>query len=171
MVKILKDIGNEQYTFQKGELYKSLDGDKTNVKELKGKVLIRQPDSPKKEDWWCAIDKSENGNIFEVLEDYNFTNKQIKTIQLNFANDFTAIAGFSFGRRIYEEQVRDKIFSEDKIEIVFPSYIEKISSSFIEGFFSEIVEVIGYRNISKRVVIRAATSKLTNKIKRELYYQ
>lgn len=68
MVKMLKEIGKDKFTFKKGGFYKSLDGDKTDAQELKGKVLIRQPDSPKKKDWWCIVDKGEIGRTIEIVE-------------------------------------------------------------------------------------------------------
>lgn len=68
MVRMLKEIGNDKFTFKKGVVYKFLDGDETGVQELKGKILIRQPNSPKKNDWWCIVDKSEIGRTIEIVE-------------------------------------------------------------------------------------------------------
>lgn len=66
MVRMLKEIGNDKFTFKKDCVYKFLDGDETGVQELKGKILIRQPNSPKKKDWWCMVDKSAIGEIIEI---------------------------------------------------------------------------------------------------------
>lgn len=65
---MLKEIGNDKFTFQKDSVYKFLDGDETGVEELKGKILIRQPNSPKKKDWWCTVDKSEIGKMIEIID-------------------------------------------------------------------------------------------------------
>lgn len=54
---MLDDIDGKDFWFKKGEKYRALDGDKTGVEELSGKILVRQPNSPKK-DWWCTFDKS-----------------------------------------------------------------------------------------------------------------
>lgn len=56
-VIMLEDIDGKEFWFKKGEKYKALDGDKTDVEELIGKILVRQPNSPKKKDWWCTFDK------------------------------------------------------------------------------------------------------------------
>lgn len=68
MVKMLKEIGNDKFTFKKGSVYKFLDGDEMDIKELRGKILIRQPNSPNKKDWWCTFDKSEIGRSIEIVE-------------------------------------------------------------------------------------------------------
>lgn len=49
-VIMLEDIDGTEFWFKKGEKYKALDGDKTDVKELSGKILVRQPNSHKKKD-------------------------------------------------------------------------------------------------------------------------
>ena len=56
-VVMLEEIDGKGFWFKKGEIYKALDGDKTDVEALKGKVLVRQPNSPKKKDWWYAFSK------------------------------------------------------------------------------------------------------------------
>lgn len=68
MVIILKKIGNEEFVFEEGNAYKSLDGDETGIEELKNKILLRQPNSPKKKDWWCIVDKSAIGEIIEIID-------------------------------------------------------------------------------------------------------
>ncbi len=66
-VMMLETIEGKKFSFVKGRKYKALDGDETGVKELCGKILVRQPNSPKKKDWWCMFDKSFIGKrlIFE----------------------------------------------------------------------------------------------------------
>jgi len=55
---MLETITGNQFSFIKGEKYKALDGDETTARELRGKILVRQPNSPKKENWWCMFEKS-----------------------------------------------------------------------------------------------------------------
>ena len=43
---MLEDIDGKEFWFNKGEKYKALDGDKTDVEELSGKILVRQPNNP-----------------------------------------------------------------------------------------------------------------------------
>lgn len=68
MIKMLKEIGNDEFTFKKGSVHKFLDGDEMDIEELRGKILIRQPNSPNKKDWWCTFDKSEIGRSIEIVE-------------------------------------------------------------------------------------------------------
>ena len=64
---MLEDIDGKDFWFKKGEIYKALDGDKTDVGELKGKVLIRQPNSPKKKDWWSMFSKELIGKKITII--------------------------------------------------------------------------------------------------------
>lgn len=64
---MLEDIDGQGFWFKKGEKYKALDGDKTDVKELSGKILVRQPNSPKKKDWWCTFDKTYIGKKIAII--------------------------------------------------------------------------------------------------------
>lgn len=57
-VIMLDTIKGEDFSFTNGEKYKALDGDEIGIKELEGKILIRQPNSPKKINWYCEVDKS-----------------------------------------------------------------------------------------------------------------
>lgn len=66
-VIMLETITGKQFSFIRGEKYKALDGDETGVKELCEKILVRQPNSPKKKDWWCIFDKSCVDKKFIIL--------------------------------------------------------------------------------------------------------
>ena len=72
-VVMLEDIDSRDFWFKKGEIYKALDGDKTSVDALHGKILVRQPNSPKHKDWWCQFDKSLINKKITVIK-----NKDIK---------------------------------------------------------------------------------------------
>lgn len=66
-VVMLEEIDCKDFRFKKGEIYKAIDGDNTSVEELKGKILVRQPNSPKKKDWWCTISKDLIGNKVTII--------------------------------------------------------------------------------------------------------
>ncbi len=66
-VVMLEDIDGKDFWFKKGEIYKALDGDKTDVDELNNKILVRQPNSHKKKDWWCKFDKSLLGKKITII--------------------------------------------------------------------------------------------------------
>lgn len=66
-VVMLEEIDGVGFWFKKGEIYKALDGDKTDVEALKGKVLVRQPNSPEKKDWWCTFSKEFIGKKITII--------------------------------------------------------------------------------------------------------
>lgn len=70
---MLEDIDGRDFWFKKGEIYKALDGDKTGVDALSGTILVRQPNSSKRKDWWCQFDKLLIGKKITVIK-----NKYVK---------------------------------------------------------------------------------------------
>lgn len=66
-VIMLEEINGKGFWFKKGEKYRALDGDKTDVKELNNKILVRQPNSPKRKDWWCTFDKACVGKQIAII--------------------------------------------------------------------------------------------------------
>ncbi len=92
----------------------------------------------------------------------------INVIKLVFNKSTTRLAGNPYGVSVYKEQVEDKI-DYSKINIIeFPDNIEKAASSFVQGFFAEIVEQIGYSNIGRVVKIKASNESLEESIYRDL---
>ena len=71
-------------------------------------------------------------------------------IYLRFDKMIVGLAGYDYGKTVYEEQVSNK-----KIIIVFPDQIQRIASSFIQGFFDEIVKRIGIAGIEKQIEIKS----------------
>ncbi len=57
-VIMLKTIKGKEFSFMKGEKYKALDGDGMGAEDLAGKILVKQPNSPKGKNWWCTFSKS-----------------------------------------------------------------------------------------------------------------
>ena len=76
-------------------------------------------------------------------------------INLEFKKDITKLAGNPLGRKVYDEQVKDIIHFDDKICIVFPKNIDRIASSFVQGFFKEIVDEIGIVGIFEKIEVVA----------------
>lgn len=66
-VIMLDTISTKEFSFIKGEKYKALDGDEVGIKELRNKILIRQPNSPSKENWWCQFNKMYLGNKITII--------------------------------------------------------------------------------------------------------
>jgi hypothetical protein len=65
MVEFLEDVEGGDFKFETGKHYVSME---SPTKELKDCILIRQPNSPKKKNWWCRFDKKSIDKIFKVIE-------------------------------------------------------------------------------------------------------
>lgn len=65
-VIMLMTIKGPGFSFVKGEKYKAMDGDEINHEKLSGKILVKQPNSPKGKPWWCEVDKSCIGRIMNI---------------------------------------------------------------------------------------------------------
>lgn len=64
-----------------------------------------------------------------------------------------ALVGRSYGREVYRTWFAGKVDVSRKFTIVFPKQVEMISSSFVQGFFEEIVEAIGVKGVEDRLVV------------------
>lgn len=93
----------------------------------------------------------------------------MNSVKLNFKKSETRLAGFPFGKKIYNEQVKDNISLDDDVTIEFPKQIEKVASSFVQGFFSDIINKLGYIGVDEKITIKAGTEKLEDEIKKNIY--
>lgn len=90
-----------------------------------------------------------------------------KNIKLQFDNTISGVAGFPLGKKTFENQVKEHIqFDnvEDSFEITFPANIERISSSFIQGFFAELIEKYGFNYITSKIVVKTSSADLSKSI-------
>ena len=72
-------------------------------------------------------------------------------INLVFPKDFTKLAGNKYGKGIYQAQVKDIINLDEHIIFVIPDQIDRAASSFVQGFFDEIVKAIGLDGIKTKI--------------------
>ena len=89
----------------------------------------------------------------------------MKVVKLIFDKSQTRLVGFPYGETTYREQVKqmyDKISDENE-------QIEKVASSFVQGFFSELINSIGYEKIEERFIIESSNEKLTARIQENIY--
>lgn len=97
----------------------------------------------------------------------------MKIVELKFEKSETRLAGFPYGETTYNEQVKKSVEgnkdNQEQIKIVFPAQIEKVASSFVQGFFSELINTIGYEKIEELFVIETSSEKLTKKIIENIY--
>lgn len=78
---------------------------------------------------------------------------QMNVIELEFDKMDTGLAGNAYGRSIYEEQVKSKFVAGQKNVIRFPENIEQVASSFVQGFFAELVKEMGYEKVREQIII------------------
>lgn len=74
-------------------------------------------------------------------------------IELSFDKKLSGLAGYQYGLSEYKRQVEGKIDFDKDIILIFPDNIVRIASSFIQGFFEELVGEIGVSGIEERVKI------------------
>ena len=81
-------------------------------------------------------------------------------IKLKFEKSLEGLAGYEFGMETYKNQVENRINFDQKITIVFPDNIQRIASSFIQGFFENIVQHIGVSGVVKNIEIISTKEEL-----------
>jgi hypothetical protein len=81
-------------------------------------------------------------------------------IKLKFEKSLEGLAGYEFGMETYKNQVENRINFDQKITIVFPDNIQRIASSFIQGFFENIVQHIGVSGVEKNIEIISTKEEL-----------
>lgn len=89
-------------------------------------------------------------------------------VKLELPKDTTNLAGFDYGNTIYEKQVKNKINIEKEYTIEFPDHINMIASSFVQGFFSEIVESIGLLATEERTNIKSVHDNIVKNTLKKL---
>ena len=87
---------------------------------------------------------------------------------LEIEKSTTKLSGNKLGRQIYEEQVKGKIDFDKPIRIIFPERIDFLASSFIQGFFYEIVRQIGIRGVEENVQVVAEIPNINEVVRKSL---
>lgn len=77
-------------------------------------------------------------------------------IVLTFKKDLSKLAGNTLGRNTYESQVKDVIDFSKKIVFVIPTQINRLASSFVQGFFDAIVNEIGISGVEKQIFFESS---------------
>lgn len=83
-------------------------------------------------------------------------------IKLEFKKDLTKLAGNPFGQETYDRQVKEVINFDNEITFIFPERIDGMGSSFVQGFFSEIVKNIGISGVRERIFIQSSVPDAKN---------
>lgn len=89
-------------------------------------------------------------------------------IKLEFSKSVTRLAGNEYGRSVYNSQVRNAIDFSQTVTIEFPEHIVSVASSFVQGFFEEIIMKVGILGIGDKVIVIAPGMDVEKKIIRNL---
>ena len=76
----------------------------------------------------------------------------------------TRLLGNPFGKEVFFNQVKTGINYQEKITIIFPEHVERLVSSFVQGFFEEIKRNIGINGIIDNVDIVSSIDGLKDEI-------
>lgn len=92
------------------------------------------------------------------------------TVKLELPKSSAGLAGYEYGKEVFNKQIGDVYKKESgKLKIVFPPNIERVASSFVQGFFSIIVEEHGYDVVQDRIILEAKSKELEEDIWQRLY--
>lgn len=81
--------------------------------------------------------------------------------ELELEKSLTKLSGFDLGKDIFDKQVKENIdYSDKSIEIIIPERVDLIGSSFIQGFFEDMVNKIGISGIEEKVIIKSSISDI-----------
>ena len=87
---------------------------------------------------------------------------------LVLSKNIIGLAGYEYGKQIYESQVRGNIDINKDFYIEIPSNIKFVASSFVQGFFSQIIEEIGLSLTEKRAKILSKNANIEEKFLKKL---
>lgn len=90
-------------------------------------------------------------------------------IYLEFDKTTTRLTYYPYGKEVYETQVKSKLdFSDEVTYIIFPDQIVKTGSSFVQGFFEDIVSKLGFEAIGEKIVIVSKNESLKESVRENL---
>lgn len=88
---------------------------------------------------------------------------------MEFPNTLTRLTDNPYGRRIFQEQV-EKNIKYDMVNVIqFPDHIIRASSSFVQGFFTEIVQHLGYDKLKEYIEIKSINQSLIDSVWKNLF--
>lgn len=89
-------------------------------------------------------------------------------VTLSIDKDIVSLAGYDFGKSIYCSQVKEKIDINKNFSIEIPSNVKFVASSFVQGFFSDIINEIGLLATEERIRIISENTKLSKSVMSKL---
>ena len=93
---------------------------------------------------------------------------QSNIIKLKFSNTESGLAGNNYGRSVYAKQVKPTLNLDELNIIKFPDNITQVASSFVQGFFADVVKEVGYEKVRQHIVIDSPYEYLVKGIMEDL---
>lgn len=93
----------------------------------------------------------------------------LNCVTLEFEKTITRVAGFDYGQECYRNQILGKLDYTQPFTLIIPSHIQRIASSFVQGFFADIKKEIGISGIRENMTISSPNEKLKSDIVEKLY--
>lgn len=87
----------------------------------------------------------------------------MKQINLVFNKSISSLCGNPYGQQVYNEQVSCLFDENDQIEVCIPDYIDSVSMSFAQGFYSSLAEKYGLENVGKYIKIKSSHERVNQK--------
>lgn len=81
------------------------------------------------------------------------TNIDLNVIELKFDDNLEVLAGNPFGVDTYKKQLKDKFDINKKNKLIFPSQVDTIASSFVQGIMAEYLKKYSIEKIKEAIVI------------------
>lgn len=87
-------------------------------------------------------------------------------IELNFKKDLTKLAGNNFGKQTYANQILEIVSKNpnDDYTIVIPERIDRIASSFIQGFFDSYIKSYGFSALVNHITVESTIKDINELI-------
>lgn len=89
-------------------------------------------------------------------------------IRLEFHKEVRCLAGYHLGLATFKEQIHGDIDFTKPFTIVFPERIGIVSTSFIQGFFHEVMCKVDVETLAKNMKVVSEVRGLKHKILEEL---
>ena len=81
-----------------------------------------------------------------------------------------ALAGYDYGKKIFNEQVGEQVDIDQGINLIFPDQIQKLASSFVQGFFSTWVKRDGFQKVLEKVHVQSVHQRIEHFIQKNLIW-
>ena len=88
--------------------------------------------------------------------------KTMTHVNLYFPEKVAGLSGSRYGKEVYQKQIKDYISETDGVLAIIPKQIKRITKSFYDGLFADLVEKYGNKRAHEMLVLCAPVGSLEN---------